>query len=164
MHLYYSLVRPHLEYACSVWDPYTQKNIQSIENFQRRAAHFVKKCNQRTPGTVTSLLEELKWPLLEQRRKQTRLTNLYEIENSTLLVEIPNYFSQKERQTRNYHPLKFINACCRTKIYKYGFFPDLLKNGTNFPKQLLKLPTQRPSSLPWGPRPGPIEHLNTFYF
>ena len=42
---YYSLVRPHLEYACSVWDPHTQKNIQSIEKVQRRAARFVKKCN-----------------------------------------------------------------------------------------------------------------------
>ena len=38
------------------------------------------------------------------------------------------------------------------------------KNGTNFPKQLLKLPTQRRSSLPWGPRPVPIENLNIFLF
>ena len=44
-----------------------------------------------------------------------------------------------------------------------AFFPDPLKNGTNFPKQLLKLPTKRPSSLPWGPKPSPIEHLNTFF-
>ena len=28
----------------------------------------------------------------------------------------------------------------------------------------LKLPTQRLSSLPGGPRPGSIEHLNIFYF
>ena len=138
MQAYYSLVRPHLEYACSVWDPHTQKNIQSIEKIQPRAARFVKKCNQRTPGTITSLLEELKWLSLEQRRKQTKLTNLYNIVNG----------SQKERQTRNYHPLKFINAGCRTNIYKYSFFPDPLKNGTNFPKQLLKQPTQRPSSFP----------------
>ena len=147
-----------------MWDPHTQKNIQSIQKVQHRAARFVKKCNQPTPGTNTSLLEELKWPSLEQRRKQTRLTNFYKIVNGTLAVEIPNYFSQKERQIRNYHPLKYINAGCRTNIYKYSFFPDPLKNGTNFPEQLLKLPTQRPSSLPWGPRPGPIEHLNTFYF
>ena len=65
-----------------------------------------------------------------------------------LIFGILRYFSQKEGQTRNYHPLKFISAGCRTKIYKYSFFPDPLKNGTNFPKQLLKLPTQRPSSLP----------------
>ena len=74
---YYSLVRPHLEYACSVWDPHTQKNIQSIEKVQPRAARFVKKCNQRTPGTITSLLEELKWLSLQQWRKQKKLTNLY---------------------------------------------------------------------------------------
>ena len=146
---YFSLVRPHLEYACSVWDSHTQKNIQSIEKIQRRAARFVKKCNQRTPGTVTSLLEELKWPSLEQRRKQTRLTNLYKIVNGTLAVVNPNYFRQKKRQTRNYHPLKFVNAGCRTNIYlNIAFSPDQLENETNFPKQLLKLPTQRPSSLP----------------
>ena len=80
---YYSLVRPNLEYACSVWDSHTQKNIQSIQKVQPRAARFVKKCNQPTPGTNTSLLEELKWPSLEQRRKQTRLTNFYKIVNGT---------------------------------------------------------------------------------
>ena len=88
---YYSLVRPNLEYACSVWDSHTQKNIQSIQKVQPRAARFVKKCNQPTPGTNTSLLEELKWPSLEQRRKQTRLTNLYKIVNGTPAVQIPNY-------------------------------------------------------------------------
>ncbi len=38
---YNSLVRPTLEYSCSAWDPYTQKDIQKIENVQRRAARFV---------------------------------------------------------------------------------------------------------------------------
>ena len=45
MQAHHSLVRPHLEYACSVWDSHTQKNIQSIEKIQRRAASFFKKCN-----------------------------------------------------------------------------------------------------------------------
>ena len=98
---YYSLVRHHLEYACSMWDPHTQKNIQSIEKVQRRGARFVKKCNQRTPGTITSLLQEVKWPSLQQRRKQTRLTNLYKIVNGTLAVEIPNHFRQKAEGTPN---------------------------------------------------------------
>ena len=135
MRIMYLSTRPHLEYACSGCDPHTQKNIQSTEKVQRRAACFVKKCNQRTPGTVTSLLEELKWPSLEQIRKQTRLTNLYKIVNGTLAVQIPNYFRQKEHQTINYHPLKFVSAGCRTNIYKYIFCPDPLKNETNFPKQ-----------------------------
>ena len=42
---HYSLVIPLLEYAFSVWDPHTQKNMQGIEKVQRRAALFIKKCN-----------------------------------------------------------------------------------------------------------------------
>ena len=40
---YKSFVRPILEYACSVWDPHTQKQIDKIEAVQRRAARFVCK-------------------------------------------------------------------------------------------------------------------------
>ena len=86
--------------------------------------------------------------IIGTEKETNKINTLYKIVNGTLAVEIPNYFSQKERQIRNYHPLKYINAGCRTNIYKYSFFPDPLKNGTNFPKQLLKPPTQRPSSLP----------------
>ena len=36
------MVRPIVEYACTVWEPYTRKNIQSLETVQRKAAQFVK--------------------------------------------------------------------------------------------------------------------------
>ncbi|KAL8615930.1 hypothetical protein ACOMHN_034606 [Nucella lapillus] len=35
---YKAFVRPILEYASSVWDPHTQKNIDKLEAVQRRAA------------------------------------------------------------------------------------------------------------------------------
>ena len=35
---YYSLIRPHLEYASNIWDPRTQKQVNDIERVQRRAA------------------------------------------------------------------------------------------------------------------------------
>ena len=38
---YFTLVRPIIEYAVPVWDPYTQRNIYKIEMVQRRAARFV---------------------------------------------------------------------------------------------------------------------------
>ena len=38
---YTTLVRPQLEYACSVWNPYTKRNIHQIELVQHRAARFV---------------------------------------------------------------------------------------------------------------------------
>ena len=38
---YKSMIRPILEYASTVWSPYTKKNILMIEAVQRRAARFV---------------------------------------------------------------------------------------------------------------------------
>ena len=38
---YQTLVRPLLEYGCTIWDPYTENNINCIEMVQRRAAQYV---------------------------------------------------------------------------------------------------------------------------
>ena len=38
---YKAFVRPVLEYAASVWDPYSQTHIDKLKAVQRRAARFV---------------------------------------------------------------------------------------------------------------------------
>ena len=37
---YKTMVRPQVEYASSVWDPHTQRNITRVEQVQRRATRF----------------------------------------------------------------------------------------------------------------------------
>ena len=60
---------PSIEYASSVWDPYTRNNIQQLEAIQRRAARFVyNNFYDREPGVVTSMISRLQWESLEQRR------------------------------------------------------------------------------------------------
>ena len=60
---YSSIVRPKLEYAAFVWDPYTDINIYDLEAVQRRAAHFV--CNiYSQDASVSLLLTQLQWPRL----------------------------------------------------------------------------------------------------
>ena len=62
------MVRPIIEYPCTVWSPHTRKNIQSLEVVQRRAAHFVKN-DYRFTSSVTAMLQNLEWPTLEERRQ-----------------------------------------------------------------------------------------------
>ena len=64
---YQTLVRPKLEYCCTVWDLYTSENIYSLEKVQRRAARYV--CNrQHNTSSVTDMMHTLSWPTLQERR------------------------------------------------------------------------------------------------
>ena len=70
---YTTLVRPSVEYASAVWDPYTKNQINQLEQVQRRAARFVNNnFYNREPGAVTAMISELSWETLEQRRAKTR--------------------------------------------------------------------------------------------
>jgi hypothetical protein len=57
--MYIALVRPHLGYACAVWDTHVTSDIQKIEMVQRRAARFVVNNYSRLDGTVTNILNDL---------------------------------------------------------------------------------------------------------
>ena len=67
-----SLVRPLVEYASPVWDPYNQNNIQKIEMVQRRGARYVNNKHS-SLTSVDSMMEDLKWRSLEDRRRDARL-------------------------------------------------------------------------------------------
>jgi uncharacterized membrane protein len=49
---YFTLARPLVEYASTVWDPYTQADINKVEAVQRRAARYVAN-NHRNRSSVT---------------------------------------------------------------------------------------------------------------
>ena len=84
---YISTVRLLLEYGSAVWDPYLQKDIQSIEMVKRRAAHWVRSEYQYN-SSVTSMLEDLQWPSLQHQRYVTRLKLFYNIVNSLSVLSI----------------------------------------------------------------------------
>ena len=53
--VYKTLVRPQVEYASIVWDPFTQANIDKIEMVQRRATRYVQNnCSLYTEQRETS--------------------------------------------------------------------------------------------------------------
>ncbi|XP_056020473.1 uncharacterized protein LOC130054527 [Ostrea edulis] len=68
---YKTLVRPLLEYAGVIWDPHTAENINKIEMVQRRAARMVMN-DFRTTSSVSNMIQQLNWPLLQERRAQAR--------------------------------------------------------------------------------------------
>ena len=81
------MVRPQLDNAATVWDPYQLNHVNTIQQVQRRAARFVFiDYSTKTPGCMSNMLKELNWDPLVQRRKHSRLSMMYKIRNN--LVDI----------------------------------------------------------------------------
>ena len=71
--LYCSLVRPRVEYASQVWNPYTKSNISRIESIQRRATKFILKSDDK----YLVRLRKLRLLSLEDRRRMADVVFFY---------------------------------------------------------------------------------------
>ena len=65
---YKALVRPQLEYAAPIWNPYHQTEINRTEKVQRTAARWACR-RRRNQSHAREMLEELQWPELQERRQ-----------------------------------------------------------------------------------------------
>jgi len=76
--LYVSLVRPHLEFAVPVWNPYLKGDIDELENIQHRATRLVPEFKRIEYG---DRLKKLRLTTLETRRKRGDLIQFYKVVN-----------------------------------------------------------------------------------
>ena len=125
---YKVLVRPHVEYASSVWDPHLKKHVKQIEVVQRRAAYFVKNCYIREPGTVTNLLNGLNWIPLKVRRTISRLTLFHKAIHGDGGLAFPDYVMKRRRHLRNPSQNKLLNCCQILRLTRTVIF--VLLSGT----------------------------------
>ncbi|KAI8497214.1 hypothetical protein Bbelb_251630 [Branchiostoma belcheri] len=122
-----ALVRPQVEYACSVWDPHTQDQVGRIEMVQRRAARYVTNNFLRT-SSVTDMLAKLGWQTLESRRRNARLATLYKITNNVISVPHASRVVPAARcSRRTNHALKLQTIASKNNYYRLSFFPRTIK-------------------------------------
>ena len=74
--IYLTCIRPHLEYACQLWDPSTNKNRHLLEDVQKFACRV---CLKRWDLDYDSMLQLLSIPPLTIWREYLKLTTTYNI-------------------------------------------------------------------------------------
>jgi hypothetical protein len=106
--MYFSFIRPILEYGDVVWDTQTHYLINKIENVQSEAARIVTGGTKLT--SIQKLYEETGWEKLLERREKHKLILLYKIVNN----QAPGYL-------RNLLPgAHFMSYCsCLTWCAKF---------------------------------------------
>ena len=89
---YKCLIRPGMEYAAPIWDPYLQQDIDSLEKVQRKAARWVKS-DYSPHSSVTSMLRDLKWESLADRRKAAKLGLFHKIHHKEVALDFHRDFN-----------------------------------------------------------------------
>ena len=135
---YITLVRPLLEYACSVWDPNGKKEIASLEKVQRVAARFATNCRSHQPGCVTRALHSLGWEPLKTRREKARLKAFHKAVHNKSATIIPEYIRKPSGRytTRHHSTSNFTVPYARTDSYKYSFFPRTIREWNRLPNEI----------------------------
>ena len=77
--LFTSIVRPHLEYGATLWNPSHKRLIEIIENVQRRASKHVSGLSQLS---YKERLKSLKLPTLQYRLNRGDMIELYKLFNN----------------------------------------------------------------------------------
>ncbi|KAK3108292.1 hypothetical protein FSP39_005044 [Pinctada imbricata] len=135
--IYFSFIRPVLEYADIVWDSLPLRLIRRLENINLEAARIVTGATKLV--SHQNLYLDTKWDSLDDRRRKHRLILFHKIvhgKTPSYLRELlpPQHHQIHNYSTRNRSDFEQIHA--RTNLYRNSFFPDTVKKWNNLPQNV----------------------------
>jgi hypothetical protein len=135
--LYRSLVRPHLEYGNVIWSPKYNKDIQLIENVQRRATKLV-------PGLKDLPYEErlkiLQIPSMVYRRARGDMIEMYKYTHGKYAVDTPWIVYTSSTRTRG-HSFKVEKHHCNLDLRKFAFSYRIVDKWNALPESVVEAPS-----------------------
>ena len=136
--LYLSLVRPHLEYACQLWDPYTQNDVNKLESVQKFALKLV---SHRWDAGYEELTRLVNVPMLSERRLHLKLVQVYKILHG--LCDFPDDILQIQlaHSSRLARAQTLHCPFARTNYYYNSFVPSSIRAWNSLEEDLVLTPS-----------------------
>ena len=132
--LYTTIIRPHLDYACVVWNPYQSGDIRVLEQVQRRVT---RACPSLSHLSYHDRLMALNLPSLLYRRRRMDMIMMYKILNGLDGLPFDDLFSFHHTVTRTigYKLYKnFSHLNCR----KYFFSQRVIEEWNYLPREIIE--------------------------
>ena len=135
--IYFSFLRPILEYGCMVWGGCTQYEKDNLERIQHEAARIVTGLTRST--SLRKLYVELGWLSLENRRLYQRLVIAYKVKQGVTPEFLNNLFPDTvgivtPYNLRNNNNYSVINA--RTQLFRNSFIPSCISSWNSIPQHI----------------------------
>ena len=135
--MYFSFIRPTLEYGDIIWDNCQIYHKDRIEKLNIEAARIITGATKLV--SLNALYRETGLETLEIRREKHKIIQFFKIINGLTpdylqsLVP-PQHFQQHYHNTR--HSQNYVNINCRTTYRNNSFIPSTIRLWNNLPSQL----------------------------
>jgi len=136
--LYKAMVRPHLEYAGSVWCPYKKGDIEVIEKVQKRATKLIISLKHLP---YIERLKQLRLPTLKYRRLRGDMIEVFKLVHNYYDADaaVKLHFNTASVTRGNRYKLK--KSACHYNLRKYSFFPRIVNVWNSLPDEVVEADT-----------------------
>ena len=137
--IYFSFIRPLLEYADVIWGNCTTYEKIELDKIQNEAGRVVTGATKLV--SIEDLYNDTKWEKLECRRQKHRLILFYKMVNGLtpayLSTLVPPYINDVSRYSlRNANNIQAVAA--RSSLYSNSFLPTAIREWNELPLEIKK--------------------------
>ena len=137
--LFTALVRPHLEYANQVWNPHLVKDIEAVENVQRRATKMIPQLKNKS---YEERLRALDLPTLAYRRSRGDQIEAFKIITGKYDRDCTEgLFQMRAENVTRGNGMKIFKSRARLDIRKYSFNHRVVNNWNDLPNWVVAADT-----------------------
>jgi hypothetical protein len=133
--IFKGLIRPHLEYASSVWSPHLSRQITALEKVQKRATKLVHGLS---PLPYNERLKILKLPTLKYRRTRGDMINLFKLtcDEGGFDNTLPTLITYNHTNLRGHNKKLFLPRKLKD-IGKYSFNSRTINIWNSLPQHVI---------------------------
>ena len=131
---------PTSSIAQLVWDPHVGDLADKMKSIQRRGASFVYRDCKKT-SSVTSMLSNLEWEPMQDRRKIARLTMLQKIRQGQVAIPAGSFLqpaSSRRSSSRLNHTQSYIKPTSRSDFYLQSYFPHTINDWNSLLEHIIR--------------------------
>ena len=123
--LYKAMVRPHLEYANSIWGPFYKGDIKTAEAVQYRSTKLIPELKDKP---YEDRLKALQLPSLTYRRKRGDMIQMYKIMNTLVRIDAETLFTRAKAAYTRGHNQRVFKTHAKKIARQFCFSQRIVNN------------------------------------